>query len=149
MKSVPIGWAAYADYQGQLAGLTSSNDRMWGLEGALDKVHDRTCPPMLFTRELLQREYATAARRERDHRARFVVELDENSDVIDPFDLLDQIVARDLLLAISAAISDPDDLTLLAGVAEGHDYAELSDELGVPAVVLRSRMMRMRRRFAG
>jgi hypothetical protein len=124
------------------------DDHAWGLEGALNVIFEPDFSTNLTSNAEFRRAAASASRKRRDHLARFLAELNEDFDPPDVKNMLDQIVAGQALNAIEKGIDQPQDLRLLSGIAQGHGYDYLSRLLGRPESSLRSRTMRLRRRFA-
>jgi hypothetical protein len=147
MANLPHAWAAYAQFQSKLSRLHRLNDYSWGLEGALNVIFEPDFSPHLTGAEEFRRAVANASRKKRNHQSRFVAH-EEVGDAPDPNDMVAQILAADALRVIEDQINNPSDLNLIDGIAIGHDYAELAPLLGQGPVSLRSRAMRLRRRFA-
>lgn len=148
MTNLPTGWAAYARIQQRLSGLSTVDDQAWGLEGALDVILEPDFSPDSASPDEFRRAAATAARKARDHRARFTGELEEGEDPADVLDLLAQVEARQALRAIEQGVDQPEDISLLWALAQGYGYEYLQSLLGQPQVSLRSRALRLRRKFA-
>jgi len=148
MSNLPTGWAAYARVQQRLSGLSTVDDQAWGLEGALDVILEPDFSPDNASPDEFRRAAATAARKARDHQARFTGELEEGEDPADVLDLLAQVEARQALRAIEQGVDHPEDISLLWALAQGYGYEHLQNLLGQPQVSLRSRALRLRRRFA-
>lgn len=148
MSNLPTGWAAYARIQQRLSGLSAVNDQAWGLEGALDVILEPDFSPDNASPDEFRLAAATAARKARDHQARFTGELEEGEDPVDVLDLLAQVEARQALRAIEQGVDHPEDISLLWALAQGYGYEYLQALLGKPQVSLRSRALRLRRRFA-
>jgi hypothetical protein len=148
MSKLPSGWAAYARIQQRLSRLHILDDHAWGLEGALDVILEPDFSPDDTSLDDFRRAAATASRKERDHQARFYDDGVEDADAADVLDLLAQVSARQGLLAIEQGVDRPEDVTLLWALAQGHGYEHLQALLGQPQVSLRSRTLRLRRKFA-
>jgi hypothetical protein len=147
MANLPYAWATYAQFQSRLSRLHRLNDHSWGLEGALNIIFEPDFSPDLTSAEEFRRAAASASRKKRNHRSRFLAD-DEITDAPDPNDMVAQIVAKEALHTIEDQITNPSDLRLLEGIALGHDYAQLAPLLGQGPISLRSRTMRLRRKFA-
>jgi transcriptional regulator with XRE-family HTH domain len=148
MSNLPTGWAAYARIQQRLSSLSTVDDQAWGLEGALDTVLEPDFSPENTSSGDFCRAAATASRKARDRQARFTGELEEGEEAADVLDLLTQVEARQALRAIENGIDRQEDLSMLWALAQGYGYAYLQALLGQPQASLRSRSLRLRRRFA-
>ena len=148
MSNLLAGWAAYARFQQRLSRLDTIDDHAWGLEGALDVIFEPDFSPDDTSLDEFRRAAASASRRERDHQTRFYGELAEDAEAADILDLLAQVEARQALRAIEHGVDQPEDITLLSALAQGHGYEYLQALLGQPQVSLRGRALRLRRRFA-
>jgi hypothetical protein len=148
MENLPGAWAAYAQFQSRLSNLHRLNDHTWGLEGALNVIFEPDFSPVLTTAAEFRRAAASASRKRRNHLSRFLVDLGELQDRPDLKDMFAQIVARQALHAIEEEVGDMPDQRLLEGIAFGHDYGYLAQLLGQNEISLRSRALRLRRKFA-
>jgi len=147
MANLPYAWAAYAQFQSRLSRLHKLSDHTWGLEAALNVVFQPDFSPELTSAEEFRRAAASASRKRRRHRARFLAN-EAVSDIPDPKDMVAQIVTRQALRIIEAEVDRQSDYRLLEGIAFERDYEHLAKLLGQRATTLRSRALRLRRRFA-
>jgi hypothetical protein len=147
MADLPLGWAAYAQFQLRLSRLHELNDHCWGLEGALNLIFDPNFSPDHTSADEFRRAAASSSRKRRKHRSRFMGDK-EVIHVPDKRDMVEQVVAKQALQKIEDQVENPVDLRLLEGLAFGHDYGHLAPLLGQRAISLRSRALRLRRRFA-
>lgn len=148
MSNLPTGWAAYARIQQRLSRFCAVDDQSWGLEGALDVILEPDFSPTNTSPDEFRRAGANASRKARDHQARFIGEVDDGVERVAVMNLLSQVEARQALRAIENGVDDPEDILLLWALAEGYGYEYLKATLGQPEVSLRSRALRLRRRFA-
>jgi hypothetical protein len=148
MENLPNAWAAYAQFQSRLSSLHKLSDHTWGIEGALNVIFEPDFSSELTSAAEFRRAAASASRKRRSHLSRFLVDPGELQDRPDLKDIFAQIVARQALHAIVEEIDDTADQRLLEGIAYGHDYGYLARLLGQNENSLRSRALRLRRKFA-
>ena len=148
MENLPNAWAAYAQFQSRLSNLHKLSDHTWGIEGALNVIFEPDFSSELTSAPEFRRAAASASRKRRSHLSRFLVDCVELQDGADLKDTFAQMVARQALDAIVDGIDDIPDQRLLEGIACGHDYGYLALLLGQNENSLRSRALRLRRRFA-
>jgi hypothetical protein len=148
MENLPNAWAAYAQFQSRLSNLHKLSDHTWGIEGALNVIFEPDFSSELTSAPEFRRAAASASRKRRSHLSRFLVDLGELQDSADLKDTFAQMIARQALDAIVDGIDDIPDQRLLEGIACGHDYGYLARLLGQNESSLRSRALRLRRRFA-
>lgn len=141
MEDQSEDWAEFARVQEELKNSTTSNDRQWGLEYALDKTLDDIAQKNSFDRSDTERRIQTGARKNR-HRKR-LLRLNPITwlpDTCDPSSMLD---ARSQLQVLKSSLTDFD---LLEKVAAGNSYAELSETENAAPASLRKRASRARQR---
>jgi hypothetical protein len=147
MATLPAAWASYGHLQNKLARRSSLNDYTWGLEGALDVILRPDFSAEITGDMTFRRASASAARKRRDHAARFLHTPESDFDPPDTTDLVAQLVAREALDAIANAADRLEDQQLLAAVGDGYGYGEATRVLGQQETSLRTRMYRLRVRF--
>jgi hypothetical protein len=148
MSSENRSWALYARFQNQLLHSLSTDDRSCGLEGALNVILEADFSAERTSEDDFRRAAASASRKRRHHLSCFLVPQDGEFDPPDGKDTFAQIVARQALHAIEAGVQRRDDQRLIAAVADGDGYAGIAGELRLPQSSLRSRVLRLRGKFA-
>ena len=148
MASLPCSWASYARFQTRLLNSSRLDDRAWGLESALNVILEPDFSAELTGDEEFRRAAASGSRKRREHLSRFLVTSDNEFDPPDGRDTLAQIVARQALHAIEDGLERLQDQHLLSAIADGDGYEQVARVLGRPESSLRSRMLRLRSRFA-
>jgi len=148
MAKLPHIWLEYERLQSRLSSLTNLDDHAWGLEGGLNAILEPDFSPAFPDPEIFRRAVASAARKHRDHQARFLTQPEEDWEAPDEKDLSHQVAARFALRALDQGLANHDDIELFTQLAEGHDYEHMAETLGGPANSLRCRTLRLRRQFA-
>jgi hypothetical protein len=145
--SIPPAWATYALFQRKLSRSSSSTISEWGLEAALNLILDPGFSPDRASEEDFRRADASAARKRRDHLSRFLTNMDGNFEPADGKDLLAQIMATQSLDTMADSVAGAD-RHLLSSIGEGYGYDQAARPLGQTASSLRSRMLRLRGKYA-
>ncbi len=148
MTTLSYAWTTYARFQSRLSSFSTVDDHAWGLEGALNVILERDFCPTVIDEDEFRRAAARASRKHRDHLARFLTESNEEVDFPDAKNLLSQVVAKQALRAIEAGLDQPEDRELLLAIGEGRGYEDVARLLNQPASSLRSKTLRLRRKFA-
>ena len=146
MANTP-SWATYARFQHKLSRSSCSAVPEWGLEAALNLILDPGFSPDRASEEDFRRADASAARKRRDHLSRFLASPDEDFEPADGRDFLAQIIATQALDTIADGVGRVD-RHLLSVIGEGNGYGQAARTLGQTASSLRTRILRLRGKYA-
>jgi hypothetical protein len=147
MATLPDAWAAYARLQARLSRRNELDHYTWGLENGLNLILADHFSASEASDGDFSRAVASAARKERDHSQRFLLEGTSDEDVEDPHDFDARMAARDVLTRVAARVREADS-KLLGGLATGLSYDEIASQLGGTAVGMRTRVLRLRQALA-
>ena len=140
MNNQSEDWAEFACVQEELKNSTTSNDRQWGLEYALDKTLDDIEHRKSFDRSDIVRRVQSGARRNRNRKRLLRLEpIDWQPACIEPNI---QLEYRSQVGALRSTIKDSFDL--LEQIAVGYRYDELADTHLHSLSTLRKRVSRSR-----
>ena len=138
MTELPHPWGAYLRHQEELAHRRDVDDRVWGLEAAMNRLLDGALAP-----EEVDRAVDSGGRKERYRRALRSKRWEGQLAIPTMEDALD---AGQVLEDLGTQMCDAD-WCLLVEVGEGYRYCEIATSRGVTTGAIRTRVCRLRRCF--